>query len=379
MNNGFDFGARQHLEEIVGSLKKDEKQVVNSNWRKELCLTLTELNKIDLSNNQDYLLYRSLIADYLDLICFYYNLNGLEEFRSLLLEDLGVFDDSDSGFFKDPDIKIKNKRFPGLEESCQATLLRLEAVHDFCQIIPEVEGIVVGGSVSYGRFYSVRDTVSSKKGSDVDMLLFLRDPEELKPLTRAPFLSKEDRDRFDLRLRNFCDSSSDNGFEIFSQRFYYKDCGFTISFHGLPFDLVKRIAEDMNKDLFRGSDLVFLAVDHRSDPFKRPSFPRYNFSGKSSSFDLEVKKGELGYTSSFPVYSVFESEFYSSLYFNLVFPEKWILRDRYGELTPIIEKIHRSLRSKLELERTQDPSKSLLKSHIRYPIFRESILAEFDN
>ncbi len=354
---------------------KDEGIFGICGWGKEILDLLQEANELTRRNSLtqgDYLYLRQALADYLDLIFNFYGRSFnfrvfIFEFQKILFTLLR----ENGGLLEDPGVVLQGKRIPGLAECCRATLIRLEALQDLSDQLGNIEGMIVGGSVSYGRFYNIRD--SQEDSSDIDVILVANNEREIEPLVRASFLDAENRKLFRKRLKELRSPDSEEPSQVLSQRFYYKDRGFTISFHCFEWGCLKRVIDNLCLDLSRQEDASFLIEDCRSDAFKEGFFTHYNFNGQGTVSAFENRKERNSYRAHIPIYMIRNGEFYSSMYFNVILPERWVLLDRRGKVSDLLESFRASLVQRLNWEREQDPQKMIIKSHIRYPLFRNSI------
>ncbi|HMB65913.1 MAG TPA: hypothetical protein VKO42_03470, partial [Patescibacteria group bacterium] len=177
---------------------KDEGIFGICGWGKEILDLLQEANELTRRNSLtqgDYLYLRQALADYLDLIFNFYGRSFnfrvfIFEFQKILFTLLR----ENGGLLEDPGVVLQGKRIPGLAECCRATLIRLEALQDLSDQLGNIEGMIVGGSVSYGRFYNIRD--SQEDSSDIDVILVANNEREIEPLVRASFLDAENRKLF---------------------------------------------------------------------------------------------------------------------------------------------------------------------------------------
>ncbi len=371
------------LQEVESSLQEVKKEsfVYSGEWVKDLKLLLEKVNFLNFDGVADkdiYLFLRGKITDYLDRVYSCYGSSGFSDFKSNLEKILSNFDGAFGIFFQNPGIFVKNKRIPGFLEACRATIARLEVINDFCRDLPNVTGVIIGGSVSYGRFYNVREKHPDQKGSDIDTLVIVDDQRELFELRKSETLDERDKQIFTSRLDNFCSSGLNDNFKVFSQRFNCEKGDFTLSFHSFPISLIDSIITEMNKDLKNGNNKSFFVTDYRSDPYKKGVLRRYNFCHNEFSFYLDMEKDEQNYILKFPVYSVLNDEFLSSVYFNVLLPESWILADKDNFTYSRMKRVRELMELRLESERHINQDKTLLKSHVRYPVFRDSILTQFD-
>lgn len=344
--------------------------------RGEIIDYLREADELAYSNaltDQNYLYLREVLADYLDLVFYFYYVNsGFGTFVSEFRETLGDLMGKTGGFFGDPGIVLEGKRVPGFSESCRATLVRLEALDDLCGQLNGIEGMIVGGSVSYGRFYNIRG--AEEDSSDIDIILVANNERELLPLTEASFLDLDNRELFRERLKEFSALDSGSLPKVLSQRFYYKDHGFTISFHCFDRNSLRMIINYLQLDLYFESNVSFYIKDFRSDPFKEGFFTHYNFNWDRTASIFNNRRQGQSYCAYISIYMIRDGEFHSSMYFNVILPERWIVLDRKGRVSELLGAFRASLVQRLNLERREDSDKLIIKSHIRYPLFRNSTL-----
>jgi predicted nucleotidyltransferase len=364
------------IQEIESSLTKNKNNGEQGGieWKTRIANFLCEADNLARNyglSTREYLYLRELLADYLDAVfSFYANNFGFESSITALRGSLEDFLYKDEGFFRDPKINIQDKRIPGFSECCRATLIRLEALKDLRKQINNIEGIIVGGSVSYGRFYNIRER--KEDASDIDIILVASDKEELLPLVGAPFLDPENKRIFREKLKRFGGHTFNGNYKILSQRFYYRNYNFTVSVHCFDFQSLKMIIDHLCLDVLFKVNASFFVEDFRSDPFKKNFFNLYNFNQEKISLSIEPQRIGGSYRACFPIYMICNNEFYSSIYLNLIIPEKWILLDQRGIITDLLKKFRSSLIFKLNQERRSKTGKLIIKSHLRYPLFRKS-------
>lgn len=372
------------VQEIILRIKSSLKiiknrSIENLNWENEIFEMLSDLAAIkaeDLDGMEDYLYLRAAVADYLDRIFSFYQDGRIDLFELKLRRVINRFEFQESFFFN-YSFNLGEKEIPGFLDSCHATLDRLITINNLSLSLSNLEGVIIGGSISYGRFYSVRKSRNSHEGSDIDSLLIYKDLKELESLTKVPVFDQGSREIFGQRLQGFASLKSSD-FRILSQRFSCLNHGSNISFHCLNIDLARNIAENLERDLSSNQDLVYFVTDFRGDPFKEDTFSSRSFDGAIYEVPLEkVRKSCSSYVSNLPVYSIHKGEFYSSLYFNLILPEMWALHDKEEFTSTWIDQICSVLKKRLEQEKKAKQSKFILKSHIRYPVFRRSICDRF--
>ena len=89
-----------------------------------------------------------------------------------------------------PQPNLVNKSQPHFAEAVLSTLVRYELITKYAQYVKFLDiGCMLGGSLSYGKFFNLRQSFDSdnwQQNSDVDLLL-VADLEKLRSLAETPF------------------------------------------------------------------------------------------------------------------------------------------------------------------------------------------------
>jgi len=181
------------------------------------------------------------------------------------------------------------KRQPGLVETIEGTLIRLDKLETIGSIFKNhVKGIIVGGSMSYGPFYNIREKLDSTGSSDID-LIFIIDENQLNQdwsfIKEIDFLKKEDKDIFLKRKNKFLSFYKNGTADILSKKFNLKDFDFEISIHFFPENIFSSMVnENLLRDLSLNKDNVCLLRDYKDNLFPYKRCCQKSFSDKTYEF-----------------------------------------------------------------------------------------------
>jgi len=133
------------------------------------------------------------------------------------------------------------KRHPKLVESIEATLVRFSKLEELKKSFGgRIEGIILGGSMSYGPFYNVRENLDRTGGSDIDLIL-VASLEQLSKfwdfIEEIKFFSESDKEMFLRRQKHFLQLYDQKIADIFSKKFSSTDLDLEISMHIFPKDV----------------------------------------------------------------------------------------------------------------------------------------------
>lgn len=274
------------------------------------------------------------------------------------------------------------KQQPSLIESMEATVLRLEFLRDYVsQIDPAISSVVSGGSMSYGRFYNVRE---GEDPSDLDLMVVYEDNSEL--LLDARMLmpenlgfAREDQELLEQRIRYFSELVSKNEADILSQKAETSN-GFGVSMHMMSKEVfAKMMAYDPHYDIRNGGDVLRRVRDYKPEPFKHQHVRLNDFNGEPRYFSVDEKALSNGIKPSevitqIPAHAIESGMYIPGLYHNLASPRYEMEGLSARECVAAVTLFWDTMR-KLEKEyRKSNPEASALKSHIRSDIFNPELV-----
>jgi hypothetical protein len=229
------------------------------------------------------------------------------------------------------------KPFESAVETCRR-LRDLNLVRDKLSELPTAG--ILGGSVSYGRFYNVCGASVEGKSSDLDLLLVIPDyellPKLIKPLQSVSGISKKSIKEFETRVHHFDNFRRADGVHIISHKFplwedttdpYLGDfqipAGYLLSLHvfsqeAFDFLLLKNMPilqpGGKNKKLERS------IKDYRNSKPERKDNQR-SFSGRDITLELLATKVQGGHISNVRVCHIEDERYYPGLHQNLILPQ----------------------------------------------------------
>jgi len=286
-----------------------------------------------------------------------------------------------SGLYPDVNTKgdvLLGKCQPSLIETMEETLKRLKFLQEYVSELPSsVLSCVSGGSMSYGRFYNVR---GGEAPSDLDLIL-VYEPSKIGDLTAQTLLpaklgyKEEDTRMFQERLRVFKELVSQGKAQVFSQSVDLPARGFSVAMHIMGRDVFNNsMVYDPVSDVRSKKDVDSRVLDYKPKPFKYQEITQRDFHGNPYVFNPNETTLGVGVTgqeviSRIPSHAIVNGNYVPGIYQNLVSPR--------FEFEPLTSKMISAavtmywafMMDLANTVRITDPKASILKSHIRYPIF----------
>lgn len=167
---------------------------------------------------------------------------------------------------------IDGKPQPSFQESLEATDRRLAFLNSYLPSLPQsILGVISGGSMSYGRFYNVREGYPDS--SDLDLIFVTADVpgvDDVDQLVRTDLGFRENEQAlFKQRVPIFQKGFHDGDMEVLSHKFTLPTQEFDVSTHFIPKTVLTQFMDSKLKtDLARNVD-----VDIRLRDYKPGSFP----------------------------------------------------------------------------------------------------------
>src|SRR5680860_581925 len=173
------------------------------------------------------------------------------------------------------------KRQPPFVESIGSTFDRYNIMEDLGVIFNSgVRGVIIGGSMSYGAFYSVRNNEKDKDFSDIDGLVivhnsfFSEDNKHDLFMHNNIFPEAEIKQFFD-RMTSFRKLYNQGKADVLSQRFSVIGKQYTVSLHFFIDSTFKKMMyTDLKYSIDKKVDTDYLLKDFRADLFTNPCLAR---------------------------------------------------------------------------------------------------------
>ncbi|MCX6727109.1 MAG: hypothetical protein NTY75_04900 [Candidatus Shapirobacteria bacterium] len=271
------------------------------------------------------------------------------------------------------------KRQPALIETIEGTLIRLDKLETIKNIFENhVKSIIIGGSMSYGQFYNIRENLDSTGSSDID-LIFIVDKNQLSQdwsfIKEIDFLEKEDKDIFLNRKDKFLSFYKHGTADILSKKFNLKDFDFEISIHFFPENVFSNmINENLLRDLSLNEDHVCLLHDYKDNHFPHKQCCQKSFSGKTYEFVVPTEEiVDDGNITTLPGYIISNQEFYPGIYQNLISPMFSVYLDS-GDITDKTSLFKQMMLGRLLEERKINKNINFQSSHVRQDYFSISLI-----
>lgn len=235
--------------------------------------------------------------------------------------------------------------------------------------------------MSYGRFYNVR---GGDDPSDLDLIIVYENgsENELKADSILPQklgFQEDDTRLLQERIRKFTELGKNGKAQVLSQKSHLPEYGFDVSMHIMCRKVFyESTIYGVVSDLKSGSDVDRRLLDYKPNPFKHSIMRQRDFMGGIHEFSADEMQLSNGVRSSevisqIPAYSIRRGYFIPGMYHNLISP-----RFEFEPFTsPTVSSavtMYWSLMHDLQAEyRLQEPSSSVIKSHIRYDLFSPNL------
>ncbi len=271
---------------------------------------------------------------------------------------------------------ICGKRQPSFVESISPTLERFHVMEALPEIFGDaIDSIIIGGSMSYAPFFSVRGNQIDKDVSDIDALVVINSyffkKSSWKKFTVSKLFPVIEKEKFLGRIKIFQRLLRTDAADVFSQRFSVCEKSFTVSIHFMTTSVFKQMVNtDLVKSLRTRSDTHHILRDFRIDIFTHPCHARHTFNNEriESMIDgHEISPG--GFISSMPSYIISNGKFYPGVYHTVISPAFLVFYDHTGETIKLIKKFENILYKEVNFVRRKFPSATYAKAHNRYDIF----------
>lgn len=268
------------------------------------------------------------------------------------------------------------KRQPNFFESLQATTQRYRFMEQLPSMFDGIaEGIVVGGSMAYGPFYSVRDGERHRDASDVDALLILRDDflgdNGWVKLLDSHYVSAKDKVSLLSRFATFSEMLEAGVIDIISQRFDVPGANFNMSAHLVTAEVFEQIiGTTFRTRLANGEDAVCAMRDYKPKPFEHTHCVQSTFDGSTYDYEVPEQTDFMGgKIALIPAYIIDNGTYYPGIYQNLVSPEFEAWHDPSNTVTPIIDQFRQGVLSYIHSQRQRGQHAQLELSHVRNAYF----------
>ena len=292
----------------------------------------------------------------------------------------------------------ESRRRPHPFETLVETARRYRDLNHLSGVLADLPtSCILGGSLNYGRYFSVRGAVAGSAGSNVDIMLVLPDfswmDEVLSGVSTLPGCTRSSLTTLERRARLWRENGLDDGRTVFTQRLSMWSDTPDPLMEWAPnpgeYEIDLRVASIEALDWLLVADNPKLssggAGHHRSvrdfcqskrtvDGYLR------SFSGRSLRMPLDVEKVDDSLLLTHRVYSIHEDRYYPGSLQNLILPrfnKRWDNAPIGGKLETFRWKIIERLRS----ERRDQPYEVLRVSlaHTHADGFAPHILSSIDS
>ncbi|PIR78136.1 MAG: hypothetical protein COU28_03255 [Candidatus Magasanikbacteria bacterium CG10_big_fil_rev_8_21_14_0_10_36_16] len=359
--------------------------MIFENWKEVVEKMLSWLQK-----NKDILLdkdrFRSEFAFFLERLVEMFLKNGKN--FSEIKKELDIFFENRSTFLDEMSsgsASIKEgKRQPSFSESLDATLERFVVLEEVQEIFSSVvQGIVVGGSFSYGPFYNVRKEQGNNPSSDIDSIMVINDDDladegKWQKFMETNLFNEEQKTKFLERIKTFLKLKEHGDVDILSQKFVVKrdSDNFDVSIHFVSPQVFGKIVLEGFDPQNIGSDSIGVLRDYREKPFSYTHSKQKNFDGEV--YDFEVTntplEGNQGCVTELSSYIVKEGKYYPGIYQNVILPRCNVFYDKDGHVFDQVTNFNNVINK-------MSNGKGILPAHARsgvFPVTLEDNLLSYD-
>ncbi len=245
--------------------------------------------------------------------------------------------------FNPGDRKLKGKPKP-----FEAAVETVRRITDLNRIRGRLEPLgttaILGGSLSFGRFFSIYGGFSERP-SDIDLILVVQNYRDIKKVVRElrevrdgndkRFIDKAGLDEMETRARSFNDWLGKwGGRTIFQQKLNLWEGEDSEYFYPIKLPIPYRIAiqivspDDLDHLLLREyARLSEMPAEprtiqvYRNDPASSTSEDQFCFAGLHRESPVLCEEAEGGYRSQVQVSEIFEGRFYPGVHLSLIFPQ----------------------------------------------------------
>lgn len=356
-----------------------------SNWKEKFIFLLEKLN---LSYIHDYhkILIKTWLASFLEQAyqCYIKENIDIQIFGGQLQAVLAESELKLPVFLKTEKSADLGKRKPSFIESVGGTLERFYKIEELENLLKDLaDGIIVGGSMSYGPFFNIRKSLDETGSSDIDLIIILdEDKFDIplwKKLRNSDIISEEEKNIFLERIGKFRDLFKKEELDVFSQKFSIRSTDFDVSIHFFtPSVFDKMVGKYFEDDLSTDKDKVAILRDYRAKEFPHKACAQQNFLGEQYEYRVPPQRQVSGgVITELPAYIIQNQHFYPGIYQNLISPCFSVSYDRTGNTTKRVVKFRDTMEKRLRKEMSEQPNAKLLKSHIRHKIFSPELFKKY--
>lgn len=287
-----------------------------------------------------------------------------------------------------PDINKKGdvilgKPQPSLIETMEETLKRLKFLQRYLPELPNsIISCISGGSMSYGRFYNVRGGADP---SDLDLIL-VYEPSKIDELSAHRLLpvelgfNEDDVRALQERLLIFKDLVGQGKAHVLSQKTDLPLLGFSTSMHIMGRDIFNSsMIYNPASDVASKKNIDARVLDYKPHPFKYQEIIQRDFHGNPYTFnpnEISLKDGitDREVVSQIPSHAIVNGNYVPGIYQNLVSPRFESEPLTSKKIEAAVTMYWAFMMDLAKAAKVTDPNASILKSHIRYPIFSPQLL-----
>lgn len=380
-DKALEVGVFRTLNGLSETISDSMEDLESPNWKEELENAFVRIQSLDIKDDGEIKYARSFIAHHLFTLMNRFQESGksLPDFARVVREWMEEADSVIPDVFEQKGQVIIDKRQPGFRESVEETLKRYEAIERTREALKgHVDGIIFGGSMSYGPFYNIRGDRDETGPSDLDGIVIMRDDEDQIPL--GEIFEEDETAQFPLRMEEFRKLYEKGDAQIITQKSRVKGEDFDISIHFFPkSEFEKLIGDDCRETMKQDNDATYLIHDFRSAEFKHPNFNSHNFDGDTLEYETpKAKEVSRGVINDLPGYRMQRGKFFSGVYQNVVSPGFDVWYDRIGDISEQVDNFKQNMIERMEYEKSQGADTNFQQSHIRHKIFSPHFIKQIN-
>lgn len=257
-------------------------------------------------------------------------------------------------YLRQPRGMISGKNQPSFVDAVTQTIKRLTFLEQFSARQPtEVVGQICGGSMSYGRFYTIR---GEPDPSDIDLIMvvdpvfFSKDHAQKAMISPEKGFRPQEAELFAQRCKKFKELYGQGKADMLSQRFAIDD--YEMSLKVIPFPEFVWEFTTVPRALIMGrEDKVVAILDYKNPPMQDTYSPRKNFLGEAIVFNGRQEVVEGGDAIAQVPAAVFKNGLlYTGDHHNHIIPKFEVYTDTEGKLAGVVNEFKSLLRSEFDTE-----------------------------
>ncbi len=247
------------------------------------------------------------------------------------------------------------------------TFLRLQIIFEckkYLFLQESVEGMILGGSMSYGPFYNVRHYDNDSLSSDIDLIVITTDNSYSVNFDCLSGIIKDSSIKSFKNRKELCaEGKSFVSIDTFSHRFIMKEGGFYVSIHFITKEKFKQICS-----LSTEKQGHLYLLDYKEDPYRKDRTVEFSVCGTEVMCETPSRKVDGGFIAKIPWYGVVNGEIVPGLFLNNISPRFNVIEGSSYLVKKNVQILNDSLVGNATYK-----NGSIYKAHIRRDRFIENL------